>query len=58
VCGCNTRTRGTDVEGLCEFDELNSGGVDAAKKNRYLEADSRGPTALGSVQALTFLIDL
>ena len=58
MCGRNTRTGGTNVEGLGEFDELDSGGVDAAKKNRYLEADAGGATALGGVQALTSLIDL
>jgi hypothetical protein len=58
VCRGDTSTRGADIESLCEFDELDPGGVDAAKKNRYLKANSRGPSALGRIQALTFLVDL
>ena len=56
MCGGDTRARGTDIERLGQFNELNPGCIDAAKKNRYLEANSRGLAAL--LQAFTLLLNL
>jgi hypothetical protein len=33
-------TRSADIEGLSEFDEFGSGGINSANKNRNLQTDS------------------
>jgi len=52
----DTCARSTDVESLGKLNELNAGVVDTAKKHGYLEADSRGSTALNRVQALALVV--
>ena len=56
MCRGDTRACGTDVERLGQFDELNAGRIDATKKNRYLEANTRGLAAL--LHAFTLPVDL
>jgi hypothetical protein len=50
-------TRGADVEGLRELDELDTGSVHSPKENGYLQANA-WRAALNAVQALTFLVNL
>jgi len=46
MCRGDTRPCGTDIQGLSQFNELRARSIDAAKKNRYLEANTRGMAAL------------
>jgi hypothetical protein len=50
--------RGADIEGLCEFNELYTGSVNAAKKNGYLEANTWRAAALRRFRARALLVDL
>jgi hypothetical protein len=54
----DTGARSADIKGLREFNELNARGVDAAKKDGYLEADAWRAATLNRVQALAFPVDL
>jgi hypothetical protein len=54
----NTGTCGTDIECLCELDELDARSVDAAKKDWHLQANARRAAALDRVRTLTFPIYL
>ncbi len=56
MCRGDTRPGGTDIQGLGQFNELRARSIDAAKKNRYLEANTRGMAAL--LQAFTLLLNL
>src|SRR5712671_5618334 len=56
MCRGDTRSSGTDIQRLSQFNELRARRIHAAKKNRYLEANTRGLAAL--LQAFTLLLNL
>jgi len=56
MCRGNTRPCGADIQRLSQFNEFRARSIDAAKKNRYLEANARGMAAL--LQAFTLLLNL
>lgn len=58
MSGGDTGARSADIKSLRELNELNTRGVDTAKKDGYLEADAWRAAALNRIQALTFLVDL
>jgi hypothetical protein len=58
VCRGDAGPGSAYIQGLRELDELDAGGVDATKKDRYLKTNTRGTAALGRVQALTLSIYL
>ena len=54
----DARASSADIKGFREFNELNTRGVDTAKKDGYLEANAWRAAALNRVQALTLPVDL
>lgn len=54
----DTRTCGADIKRLGELNELDSGSVHAAKKNRYLETNARRAAALRRFHTFTLLVNL
>jgi hypothetical protein len=55
VGGSNTGAGGTDVQGLGEFDELDTGSIGAAQEYGDLQPYPGGSAALQLIQLLTFL---
>ena len=54
----DTRARSADIKGFREFNELDTRGIDPAKKDGYLKANAWRAAALSGVQALTLPVDL